>query len=88
VSQLEAFGIQVMVQLPAFSIYARGDCIGVVGGGSQGSTGMLTPQGLSFLVWRDGKPFLTAKGVETPATPEQVEAIRRFSKDLKIALST
>jgi hypothetical protein len=77
-----------MVEGPAVSIYIREDCIAVVGGGSQGSTGMLTPQGLAYLVWRDGQPLLAAKGVETPASPGQVEAIRKFSEDLKTALST
>jgi hypothetical protein len=32
--------------------------------------------------------MLVSKGLETPATPEQVEAIRKFSEDLKTALST
>ena len=77
-----------MVEGPAVSIYVRGECIAAVGGGSQGSTGMLTPQGLAYLVWRDGLPLLSSKGAETPATPEQVEAIRRFSEDLKTALGT
>jgi hypothetical protein len=77
-----------MVEGPAVSIYIREDCIAVVGGGSQGSTGMLTPQGLAYLVWRDGQPLLASKGVETPASPGQVEAIRKFSEDLKTALST
>ena len=77
-----------MVEGPAVSIYLRGDCIGMVAAGSQGSTGMLTPQGLAFLIWRDGQPLLASKGVEMPATPEQVEAIRKFSEDLKTALST
>ncbi len=49
---------------------------------------MMTEQGLAYLVWRDGQPFLAAKGSETPATPEQVEAIRRFSQDLNSALNT
>jgi hypothetical protein len=77
-----------MVEGPAVSIYIRGECVGMVGQGSQGSTGVLTPQGLAFLIWRDGQPLLAAKGVETPATPEQVEAIQKFSEDLKLALST
>jgi hypothetical protein len=77
-----------MVEGPAVSIYVRGDCIGMVGGGSQGSTGMLTPEGLAFLIWRNQQPILASKGAETPATPEQVEAIRKFSEDLKTALST
>jgi hypothetical protein len=88
VSRLEDLGIRLMVEGPAVSIYIREDCIAVVGGGSQGSTGMLTPQGLAYLVWRDGQPLLAAKGVETPASPGQVEAIRKFSEDLKTALST
>jgi hypothetical protein len=72
---------------PAVSIYVRGDCIAAVGG-TQGSTGIMTPQGLAYLVWREDQPMLAAKGVETPATQEQVEAIRKFSEDLKAALST
>jgi hypothetical protein len=87
-SRLDDFGIQLMVEGPAVSIYVRGDCIAVVGAGSQGSTGMLTPRGLAYLVWRDGRPLMASKGVETPATPEQVEAVRRFSEDLKAALGT
>ena len=78
----------------AVSIYVRGDCIAAVGGPhggagiNQGSTGMMTDQGLAYLVWRDGQPYLAAKGGETPATPEQVETIRRFSQDLNTALTT
>jgi hypothetical protein len=84
-----------MVEGPAVSIYMRGDCIAAVGGpqGSgagtnQGSTGMMTDQGLAYLVWHDGQPYLAAKSGETPATPEQVETIRRFSQDLSNALNT
>ena len=86
-SRLDDLGIRLMVQGPAVSIYVREDCIGVVGSGTQGSTGMLTPQGLAYLVWRDGQPLLASKGAEVPATPEQVEAIRKFSEDLKAALN-
>ena len=80
-----------MVEGPAVSIYVRGDCIAAVGrtqGNNQGGTGMMTDQGLAYLVWRDGQPYLAAKGGETPATPEQVETIRRFSQDLSNALNT
>ena len=87
-NRLDDFGIQLMVETPAVTIYMRGECLGMVAAGSQGSTGMMTPQGLAFLVWREGQPLLASKGVETPATPEQVEAIRKFSEDLKTALST
>jgi hypothetical protein len=91
VSRLEDLNIRLTVEGPAVSIYVRGDCIAAVGrtqGRNQGSTGMMTDQGLAYLVWRDGRPYLAAKGGETPATPEQVETIRRFSEDLTTALNT
>jgi hypothetical protein len=56
-------------------------------GGTQGSTGMMTEQGLAYLVWRDGQPYLASKGGETPASAEQVETIRKFSEDLNNALN-
>jgi hypothetical protein len=33
-----------------------------------GSSGMMTEAGLAFLVWREGRPYLIAKGSETPAS--------------------
>ncbi len=90
-SRLEDLNIRLMVEGPAVSIYVRDNCIAAVGGAhrnNQGSTGMMTDQGLAYLVWRDGQPYLAAKAGETPATQEQVKAIHRFSEDLKIALST
>jgi hypothetical protein len=91
VSRLDDLNIRLMVEGPAISIYLRDNCIAAVGGTNrfnQGSTGMMTEQGLAYLVWRDGLPYLAAKGGETPATPEQVEIIRKFSADLKSALNT
>jgi hypothetical protein len=91
VSRLEDLNIRLMVEGPAVSIYVRGDCIAAVDrtqGSNQGSTGMMTDQGLAYLVWRNGRPYLAAKGGETPATQEQVETIRRFSQDLSNALNT
>jgi transcription elongation factor len=90
VSRLDDLHIRLMVEGPAVSIYVRDHCIAAVGGTSgdnQGSTGMMTEQGLAYLVWRDGALYLAAKGGETPATPEQVETIRKFSQDLKNALN-
>jgi len=89
VSRLDHLNIRLVVEGPAFSIYMRDDCVAAVSaqGTSQGSTGMMTERGLAYLVWRDGQPYLVAKGGETPATPEQVETIRKFSEDLKNALS-
>jgi hypothetical protein len=86
VSLLDELKISLVSQGPAVSLYARDKCIAAVGT-SQGSTGLMTEQGLAYLVWHDGQPFLAAKGGETPATPEQVEAIQNFSRDLSTALS-
>ena len=79
-----------MVEGPAVSIYTRENCIAAVGNAAQGqgSTGMMTENGLAYLVWHEGQAYLSAKGVEVPATPEQVEAIRTFSEDLKEALKS
>jgi len=91
VSRLEDLNIRLVSEGPAVTLYARGDCVAAVGGGrvpNQGSTGIMTERGLAYLVWREGRPLLAAKGEETPATPEQVETIREFSEDLKTALST
>jgi hypothetical protein len=87
VSRLEDLNIRVMVEGPAVSIYVRDNCIAAVGG-TQGSTGMMTEQGLAYLVWRDGRAYLVAKGGETPASAEQVETIWKFSADLNTALTT
>jgi hypothetical protein len=87
VSRLEDFHIRLMVEGPAVSIYSRDECMAAVGS-TQGSTGLMTAQGLAYLVWRDGRAYLSAKSGETLATPEQVETIRKFSEDLSTALST
>ena len=94
-SRLEELNIRLMVEGPSVAIYVRDNCMAAVGGtrianqgANQGSTGMMTEQGLAYLVWRDRRPYLASTGGETPATAEQVEAIRRFSEDLSSALST
>ncbi|MEO8596147.1 MAG: hypothetical protein ABI759_22705 [Candidatus Solibacter sp.] len=98
-SRLEDLNIRRMAEGPAVTIYVRDNCIAAVGnaavgnadGGNakgQGSTGLMTDQGLAYLVWHGNQAFLAGKSGEVPATPEQVEAIRQFSEDLKSALST
>ncbi|MCS6952831.1 MAG: hypothetical protein NZM33_08225 [Bryobacteraceae bacterium] len=54
--------------------------------GPAGSTGLLTPRGFAALVWKQEGAVFVAKGWEQPATPEQVEALRRFAADLEAAL--
>jgi hypothetical protein len=91
VSRLEEFGISKMAEGPVVTLYVRGECIAAAGGPNgtnQGGTGLMTEHGLAYLVWRDGVALLASKGGEVPAIPEQVEAIRKFTEDLKTALST
>jgi hypothetical protein len=90
-ARLEGFGIGLFAESPAVSIFMREGCVAMVGrtsggGLSLGSTGMLTDHGLAYLVWRDGQACLAAKGGEVAADAGQVEAIRKFSEDLKAAL--
>jgi len=86
VSRLDDLGIRKAVEGPVVSLYVRGNCVAAVGG-TQGSTGLMTERGLSYLVWQDGEAMLSSKAGTVPAAPEQVEEIRRFTKDLKDALA-
>jgi hypothetical protein len=56
------------------------------GFGNIGAPGLVTERGFAALVWRGNDPWFVAKGFEQRATPGQVEAIRRFSVDLKDAI--
>ena len=90
-ARLEGFGIGLAAESPAVSIFMRDGCVAMVGhtpggGLSLGSTGMMTDNGLAYLVWREGHARLAAKGCDVAAAPDQVEAMRKFSEDLKAAL--
>jgi hypothetical protein len=90
-ARLEGFGIGLVAESPAVSIFMREGCVAMVGrtsggGLSLGSTGMMTDNGLAYLVWREGHARLAAKGGDVAAGPDQVEAMRKFSEDLKAAL--
>ena len=83
--------IQLLSETNRHCLFARDGCIALVerssdGLGSIGSTGLMTENGLAYLVSRDGRAVLAGKGGETPAAPEQIDAIRKFSEDLKAAL--
>lgn len=54
--------------------------------GNVGAAGLLTETGLAPLVWRDAVPAFAGKGGDRPATPEQVDALRRFQSDLESAI--
>ena len=55
--------------------------------GRVGSSALVTPNGLAMLVWRGQSPFFVGKGTDIPATAEQLELVRGFTKDLESALS-
>ena len=86
--RLAAVGIQLVAETASHYLFSRDNCIALVerAGGSLGSTGMMTEQGLAYLIWRGGEAFLKSKTGETAATEEQVSTIRRFSQDLEAAL--
>ena len=89
--RLRIRNIQLVSETKGHYVFARDSCLTLVerteaGFGSIGSTGVMTEAGLAYLVWREGRPVLLGKGSEALAEPAQVEAIRRFSEDLKTAL--
>lgn len=80
--------IGIVAEAKEYRLYARDNCVAMVrfsqsGDASIGSSGMMTEHGVAYLVWRAGRPLLVSRGSETPAAPEQVEALRQFAEDLK-----
>jgi hypothetical protein len=89
---LGSTGIRLLSESRSHYMFARDNLIALVertpeGFGSIGSTGMWTERGLAYLVWREGRPFLSGKGFTEPATAQQAAAMRQFSEDLKTALT-
>ena len=87
--RLAASNIQLVAETESHYLFVRDNCIALVERRENtiGSTGMMTEQGLAYLVRRDGQAFLKSKSVEIPADEEQVAAIRQFSQDLANALT-
>ena len=85
-ARLAACGIQLAAEARDYRLFVRENCAAFVHGESVGSSGLMTENGLAFLVWREGRAFLAAKGSEVEATNEQVEQLRTFSEDLKKGL--
>ena len=80
--QIESFSTD-----KGYTFYTRGNCAAIGHGASVGSSGVMTDSGLAYLTWRDGVAYLSSHGgSEAPAAADQVEAVRRFSEDLKAAL--
>lgn len=90
--RLASLNIQIAAEGQKHFVFVRENCVALVerteaGYGSIGSTGMMTESGLVYLVWREQVPLLAGKFGERPAEAGEVEAIRRFSQDLKSALT-
>ncbi len=55
--------------------------------GNIGAPGLMTERGFAALVWRTDQAFFVGKGFEQPATPEQVQKLRDFARELEQAIS-
>jgi tyrosyl-tRNA synthetase len=89
--RLQACDILMAAQARDYCMFVRGNCAALVQSAADrfpsiGSSGLMTEKGLAYLVWRDGVAMLSSHGHQEAAEPVQVEAIRKFSEDLKIAL--
>jgi hypothetical protein len=90
-ARLAACEIQLAAQTKNFCMFFRGNCVALVQCvddqfTSIGSSGILTENGLAYLVWIDSKAMLSSHGNQVAADDQQVEEIRRFSTTLKDAL--
>ena len=89
--RLAACGILMAAQARDYCMFVRGDCVALVQSAGErftsiGSSGVLTEKGLAYLVWSGGKAMLSSHGSQVEADAEQVEAIRKFSEELKTAI--
>ena len=94
-ARLKAVGVWQMVNAACYGVFVRSGCMVVAQRNpdtgeyiSLGSAGYsLEGMGVAFLQWKDEKPYLFRKDFDpVPATPEQLETLRNFSKDVKGAL--
>ena len=80
-ARLAACDILLAAEARDYCMFVRGNCLALAqtagdGFTSIGSSGLMTEKGLAYLAWVDGKAMLSSQG-------NQVEAIRKFSEDLK-----
>ena len=55
--------------------------------GRIGSAGLATEKGFAALIWRGEQAVFVGRGVDRPATTEEVERLRHFQKDLEESLT-
>lgn len=92
--RLVALNIQLLPlkQVERHWVFERDGFIALVertrdnGFGHIGSPGLLTPSGMAVLVLRGQSHAFVSKGFEQVATADQLELVRRFAQDLKVAL--
>jgi hypothetical protein len=92
-ARLEALRITSVPTATGYVLFTRDNCAAFAHerpeGVSIGSSGLMTEDGLAFLVWREGQAYLAVHGgKQVPATSEQVEAIQHFSEDLKTVVAS
>ena len=80
------------VEITTHYVFERDGFVALVertpdGFGGIGSAGILTGSGFAALIHRGDRSYFVAKNFEQEARAEQVEALKRFSVDLKSALS-
>jgi hypothetical protein len=92
--KLAAAGIQIIpMEITSHFILERDGFVAFVerrddAFGNVGAPGLMTEKGYAALIWRGDQAFFTAKGLEQPASAEQVQKLRAFGADLEKALST
>ena len=92
--RLAAAGIQLLpaVEITTHYVFERDGFVALVertadGFGGVGSAGILTGAGFAALIRRGEQSYFVARNFGREAQPEQVESLRRFSRDLKEALT-
>jgi hypothetical protein len=95
-ARLQAAGIWQMVNAAYYGVFVRDGCMVVAQRNpdtgaytSLGSSGYpLEGVGVAYLQWQGDQPFLYHKDCgAVPASPEQLATLRKFSADVKAALS-
>lgn len=90
--RLAAAGVSLLpVSLLSHFVFERGGFVALVertvdGFGAIGAPGLLIESGYAALIWRGEEPWFIAQGFERRATTDEVDAARRFAKDVESAL--